>query len=80
MKIYRIVATEGPFIKSKYILSKNAKKAKELAARHGFSYFLIDKVQIENAMDFWNSLSEIEQTQFKNSLINNFFNKEICDE
>lgn len=77
MKIFRVIAADGPCIKSKYILSKNAKKAKEIASRHGFSNFLIDKVQLENAKSFWYSLSEEEQVQFTIALLNDFFREEI---
>ena len=77
MKIFRVIAADGPCIKSKYILSKNAKKANEIAFQYGFSRFLLDTAQFENAIDFWDSLSEVEQEQFKRALINNFFKKEI---
>lgn len=77
MKIFRVIATDGLNIKSRYILSKNAKRAKEIASHYGFSNFLIDTVQIEHANDFWNSLSEAEQVQFSMALLNNFFREEI---
>ena len=77
MKIFRIIATDGPSIKSKYFLAKNAKKANEMAYQCCFSRFLLDTVQIENANGFWNFLSEAEQEQFKQALINNFFKEEV---
>lgn len=78
MKIFRVIAADGPCIKSIYILSRNAKKAKEIStSQYGFSNFLIDKAQIENANDFWNSLSKEEQVQFTIALLNDFFGEEI---
>lgn len=77
MKIFRVIATDGLIIKSRYILSKNVKKAKEMAFQYGFSHFLIDTIQIENAIDFWESLSKEERKQFEQALLNNFFREEI---
>lgn len=81
MKIFRIIATDGPYIKSKYILAKNKKQAKEWVSSYVvFSNYLIDTIQVEDVKAFWDTLSESEQDQFKKALVNNFFNKEICDE
>lgn len=78
MKIFRVIATDGLFIKSKYILAKNKKQAKELASLYGFSNYIIDTIQVENTNAFWNTLSDLEQDQFKTALLNNyFFNKEV---
>ena len=77
MKIFRVIATHGPYIKATYILAKNKKQAKELTFQYGFSNFLIDTVQLENANNFWKDLSETEQNQFKKALVNNFFKQEV---
>lgn len=74
MKIFRIIASDGPYIKSMYIMGKNKKQAKELAFQYGFSNFLIDTIQPDNGINFWNALSDLEKNQFKQALINNFFN------
>ena len=77
MKIFRVIAADGPNVQTIYILSKNAKKAKEIASSHGGSKFLINAIYPMNAADFWNSLSNAEQKQFERALVNNFFKKEI---
>lgn len=78
MKIFRVIATDGLFIKSKYILAKNKKQAKELVSLYGFSNYIIDTIQVENTNAFWNTLSDLEKDQFRTALLNNyFFNKEV---
>lgn len=78
MKIFRIIATDGPHIKTKHILAKNKKQAKEFASLHSFSNYIIDTIPVENPNAFWNTLSDSEKEQFKKALLcNYFFNKEV---
>lgn len=78
MKIYRVIASDDPFmVETRFILAKNKKDAKKIALQNGFSRVLIDTTQPENAISFWNTLQEIEQDQFKQALVNNFFNQEV---
>ena len=77
MKIFRVIAADEKHVQTIYILAKNAKKAKEVASQYGFSNFLFDAIYPTDTIEFWDSLSNVEQKQFERALVNNFFKKEI---
>lgn len=77
MKIFRIIASDDPFVVTRFILAKNKKEAKKIALHYGFSRFLLDTTQPKNAISFWENLEPVEKDQFEQALVNNFFNEEV---